>query len=838
MTKKIVKRTDANNETLYFYTHSDAVDVGEGSSTKSLTEVIDDTLHKSAQTLTNAEKTQVYANLGLNGVDDVPTENSNNIVRSGGVKAAIDDVIDDFTNRGFMYKGIAPASAPLGEDKTFYIAKSGDYTAYTGIGNGSFTLNGIAVLTYAVGTTSGAWTKNDIVLFDEEPTAGSDNLVKSGGVGLALYGQHLDITLRKRYLANGYYNNIDNYACTNVINGNGTYVFPQTSGEQFGVGYKVYKYISDSQGELLSPDAWINTALELTINDPFIVTFNGSASSNWAALQSEYKIDGIDSGIVGRIEQLENDKLVVDDNPEEGSTNPVSSGGVYNKLAHKVNIEENKGLSTNDYSNTDKTTVKLLQDNTATSDDIVSKNLFDMSKLVNGYRVLATNGALYAATGYSYIEIDVENLDYITLSQLSSKTSGLACAQYDNNGTFIAGTGASLNVTTKDETLNRFYLAIQINSNAKTFKISSNEFSAARQVQIENGSIPTSYEEYFEPVEGNAFIKEEFVSPTISSLLGNGGLKGYKQSLIDGSSISIPCGSIRKNQRIHFYAKVTTFDTIYVGKGLTDKGYLLKVDNTNIQFKAGISSAGGTEIAHGLTIDTYISISISIKSNGSATIKIDTLNGSYSRNLQTWANVKGEIVAVSNGSVLTECMLSWNCEDYKKPIWAFGDSYFSHYSEQRWPYYLVVRDENDCCLLNAFPGENSFEAYDDFLENIKQGCPKFLIWCLGMNDPDQGAVNNNWLSIINKLESFCAIHSTELILSTIPCVPSYNHTYKNAWIKASGYRYIDFAESVGAEDTGSSWITGTLSRDNVHPTAEGAKLLYARAIADVPELLA
>lgn len=213
MTKKIVKRTDTNNETLYFYTHSDAVDVGEGSSTKSLTEVIDDTLHKSAQTLTNAEKTQVHANLGtesfvgdravrydeaqvlgtsektqaltnlgLNGVDDVPTENSNNVVRSGGVKDAIDDVIDDFTNRGFMYKGIAPVSAPLGEDKTFYIAKSGEYSAYTGIGNGSFTLNGIAVLTYATATTSGAWTKNDIVLFDEEPTAGSNNLVKSGGV--------------------------------------------------------------------------------------------------------------------------------------------------------------------------------------------------------------------------------------------------------------------------------------------------------------------------------------------------------------------------------------------------------------------------------------------------------------------------------------------------------------------------------------------------------------------------------------------------------------------------------------------------------------------------------
>lgn len=149
MTKKIVKRTDANNETLYFYTHSDAVDVGEGSSMKSLTEVIDDTLHKSPQTLTNAEKTQVHANLGtesfvddravrydeaqvlgssektqalvnlgLNGVDDVPTENSNNLVKSGGVHNSIVNAVNSEKERAELAEQVLQDNIDNFKDET------------------------------------------------------------------------------------------------------------------------------------------------------------------------------------------------------------------------------------------------------------------------------------------------------------------------------------------------------------------------------------------------------------------------------------------------------------------------------------------------------------------------------------------------------------------------------------------------------------------------------------------------------------------------------------------------------------------------------------------------
>ena len=66
-------------------------------------------------------------------------------------------------------------------------------------------------------------------------------------------------------------------------------------------------------------------------------------------------------------------------------------------------------------------------------------------------------------------------------------------------------------------------------------------------------------------------------------------------------------------------------------------------------------------------------------------------------------------------------------------------------------------------------------------------------------------------------------------------MPTVNNEAKNAWVKASGYRYIDFAKAVGADGTG-AWYSGMLSGDNVHPTAKGAKALYTQVLIDLPEI--
>lgn len=112
----------------------------------------------------------------LMAIDNTPTESSAALVKSGGVFTAIKTVSDKLAE-GYLYKGIATAATDPGtpSTKVFYIAiAAGTYTNF-----GSLVVTqGINILKFN-GT---AWSVEQVWGVDEEPTAGSDNLVKSGGV--------------------------------------------------------------------------------------------------------------------------------------------------------------------------------------------------------------------------------------------------------------------------------------------------------------------------------------------------------------------------------------------------------------------------------------------------------------------------------------------------------------------------------------------------------------------------------------------------------------------------------------------------------------------------------
>ena len=300
------------------------------------------------------------------------------------------------------------------------------------------------------------------------------------------------------------------------------------------------------------------------------------------------------------------------------------------------------------------------------------------------------------------------------------------------------------------------------------------------------------------------------------------------------------CHNSLKSPRIYAYAKISAFAGIYIGHGESGTyTQYFKIDNTNVTFYT--HGTEGSSIAHGLTIDTYIGVTIDVNYDCSYKITIHTLGGSWSREMahpNVWQGNKGDtfIKAVS-GTTATYVALGY-VGKYQFTKWMFGDSYLSNYSDARWAYYLTENNA-EYTMINAFAGENSKEAYLDWIDALNNGTPKYAIWCLGMNDPDNEAVNSDWLTIVQAFIADCQHRGITPILATIPNVPTIDHTYKNAWVKASGYRYIDFAEAVGAESAGSTWYTGCLetSTPRVHPTTDGARLLYMRAITDFPEFL-
>lgn len=293
--------------------------------------------------------------------------------------------------------------------------------------------------------------------------------------------------------------------------------------------------------------------------------------------------------------------------------------------------------------------------------------------------------------------------------------------------------------------------------------------------------------------------------------------------------------SVKKNKIYHFYANIDeNFTSIKVGHGDGAFSLWLVVDNTNVTFYG--NEQQGTAIAHGLTLSTYVDIILMVGEENIGTLIINTLGGQFKTNVQIYFGYKGSVFVTSNNNDLSNVYASMSCSDFNCPIWMFGDSYFTHTSENRTPYHLIKWGFTKY-LLNAYAGADSRTMFGEFTDYVNQiGTPKYLVWCLGMNDGDSSsAINAVWNETMTMLTKFCEEHEIELILATIPNTPTINNVFKNNWVRNSGYRYIDFAKAVNAESANATWYPNT-REDNVHPNENGAVLLALQVLKDFPEI--
>jgi lysophospholipase L1-like esterase len=208
-----------------------------------------------------------------------------------------------------------------------------------------------------------------------------------------------------------------------------------------------------------------------------------------------------------------------------------------------------------------------------------------------------------------------------------------------------------------------------------------------------------------------------------------------------------------------------------------------------------------------------------------------------------WVTAYETFKLINGTSALTDAVLTIGCGTINHRIWVIGDSYTSMDSNERWTYYLNQKGFVKNVMVCGSTGSGR-EASDRWMNSLLQiGTPKAIVWCMGMNyTPDYENppyLASDWTDQIHWLENYCNEHGIELILTTTPSVPSRKHEHKNIYVRESGYRYIDFAEAVGAtvDSQGNvTWYAGMLSSDNVHPSATGAVALFNKAITTVPEM--
>ena len=304
----------------------------------------------------------------------------------------------------------------------------------------------------------------------------------------------------------------------------------------------------------------------------------------------------------------------------------------------------------------------------------------------------------------------------------------------------------------------------------------------------------------------------------------------------DGDVVVLESNSIKNNKIMTLTADILSMGTLDLrhGKEIFGASGILVSSTSVCSYNFTTERIVTRSWEHGLYISGDTKIIVTVNACAEASVSITANGKTFEQSEIPWNGAIGSIEMESTQTTMQNMTLCWDCVNYADAVWLFGDSYFTYY-EARWPYYIVK--EYDNFLLCGFAGAMSSEIYADFRQAITHGTPKFAVWCLGMNDPDsEDGINEQWKQYAESFLEDCKTRNITPILTTIPNVPERLHSYKNAYVRNSGFRYIDFAAAVHADAPGSGWGQGMLSADQVHPAVEGAKALAKQALLDLPEI--
>lgn len=448
-------------------------------------------------------------------------------------------------------------------------------------------------------------------------------------------------------------------------------------------------------------------------------------------------------------------------------------------------------------------------------------NLLDYTKVLSN-KYLNPNGVMEDYNGrYVTDYIPAVPGKYVIVSYVSNATNWIpvfntpsASCFYDSNYNVVSGGAYNQYKITPNEAS---YVRYTLGNN-----IYATQFAMASL--SDTVVAPSSFSFYLG--EGLKAVANNIVVP--EKKLGYMQVKG---DLSDGQSLALPYHNSKNNNVYVFVANITSFDKLKIGK---ESDTYIIIDDTNVTL---YNDQGSNTQAHGLTISDDIQVRIENQA-AIAFSKITVVSGGEEFNFPTGDRFimdGGSAYAISDGSSLTDCVFSWSSRNINKPIWLFGDSYFSWY-ESRWTYYLARDGFTDSCMLNGFAGEASGDSYTALTNLLNVRIPEYVVWCIGMNNGDDpSGVNATWKFYYDAIVELANYYGFTLILATIPTTPIVNNNFKNTIIRNSEYRYIDFDKAVDPDGDG-EWIPGTREDGGVHPTAKGAKILYYQALADLPEL--
>lgn len=480
-----------------------------------------------------------------------------------------------------------------------------------------------------------------------------------------------------------------------------------------------------------------------------------------------------------------------------------------------------------------------------------SPNVVDLSKITSG-KFIRLDGLEGINSSYCYTDyIPVSEGDIIT----SWKWSGTRWTDTNQTIRYITAYDNNRNVIPSSGVETQLSYTIPSGVSYIVISVTESNLTNKKHMILKNyTSTPTEYIEYVSAeYKGKAsFIShdmEEKISDISIENLQN--LRRCKGGFVASGNLSedvvFPNNSVNASYRIVVNAKITTLGTIRIGRKTNSTSYgYFEIDATEIRWFSTETTLIKT-YEHGLTIGSECTIIIETNKNPANGYrryehKLTLISGgvAYTTDnivINNFSKGKTCYIHADNSSV--SVIASMTFYNANKAVYVFGDSYLT-WSDARWVYYLYNDGLADNILTDAYSGRGSADALESFKNLESVGNPSYILWFMGMNDPDSAdAVNSAWKTAYDYVSDYCDKNHIELILATIPEVSNsaYRNDKKNAIVRTSGRRYVDFAKAVNAETVGASWYDGMLSEDGVHPTTKGAMTLYDRILVDFQEIM-
>lgn len=289
---------------------------------------------------------------------------------------------------------------------------------------------------------------------------------------------------------------------------------------------------------------------------------------------------------------------------------------------------------------------------------------------------------------------------------------------------------------------------------------------------------------------------------------------------------------LNKDLGIVFYGTFSTFTSLRIGIGYQEyRGRWIEIDGTNLVIKMANTAETETIVstnAHGLTFSDYISVSYYVDDDGVESIAIGTNGGTYTTTGNSFMH-NGTLFAYA-GQSMSNVVFSGIAGGAKKPLWVFGDSYLGFVNDRVMGNLRTLGFTKGICV-NALAGLFPGQAYEDLQRMLAISTPKILIWALGMNS------DGLYRTTLQQVVALCDEKNIELILYLCPSVPGKDREFVRTAVEGTGLRAINANLAVGASADGSTWYSGYLSDDNVHPTQLGAMALAMRYLVDAPEIM-